>query len=544
MTTPQKDSIAVLNQHCQQLGTLHLKQLFEEDSLRFQKFSLETAGLMLDYSKNHILEQTLTYLIYHAKTVRLSTQIEALFSGECVNETEERPALHTALRNQDNQRIYINGMNITKAVAQTLTKMEHWVTRLQTKQWLGYSQKPITDVVHIGIGGSHLGPLMATQALQPHPQAPACHFVASVDATEITHLLTRLNPETTLFIIASKTFSTQETLLTADRAKNWLLKSARDADISSQFVATTANTEKAMEYGIAPKHVLPFWDWVGGRYSIWSAIGLPVAIQTGMDTFRALLAGAYAMDQHFRSAPLNVNMPVILALLGFWNIRFLKANVHAVLPYDYRLRSFPRYLQQLDMESNGKSTQINGNPADGTTAPIIFGEIGTNGQHSFHQLLFQGTHFIPCDFIATLDSEQPGEKDVLLSHCLAQSRGLMLGKSIFEIENNLLERGYSAKQADLLAKHKNISGNQPSNTILISKLTPQTLGALMALYEHKIFVQGVLWNINSFDQWGVELGKEIAKDLLTNLENRSIPKQYDSSTRGLLDYIYRSWKNK
>jgi glucose-6-phosphate isomerase len=470
-----------------------------------------------------------------AQNKNLSERIQALFTGECVNATEQRPALHTALR----APVGTDQTNTQQSIENALTTMDNWVTRLHNGQWKGYDQQAISDVVHIGIGGSNLGPQMVCEALQPYAFTKLrCHFVASVDALELDTLLQTLNPATTLFLIASKTFSTQESLLTADRAKAWLAANAGDQDISTQFIAMTAQRDNALHYGICAENILPFWDWVGGRYSTWSAIGLPIALQFGMPTFRELLAGAHTMDQHFRTAPLDSNMPVIMALLGYWYGAFFDARALAVLPYDYRLRNFPRYLQQLEMESNGKSTQLNGQPVNHATQPILFGEMGTNGQHSFHQLLFQGTHFIPCDFIATLQSHpEKNDRDVLYSHCLAQSRALMLGKSTAEINHELIEQGYSSEQAAKLAAHKTINGNQPSSTLVLEALNAQNLGALMALYEHKVFVQGVLWDINSFDQWGVELGKAVAKDVLDSMRGKNAAVNYDSSTQGLINYF-------
>ncbi len=524
--------------HYHQIAPLQMQQLFAQDPFRFQRFSLEAAGLMLDYSKNRITEKTLDSLIGFAEAMDLPQKIEDLFSGKPLNTTEKRPALHTALRNPDGQPLSIDNTNITEEIKQTLLTMEKWVTQLRNRQWLGYAKKPLTHFVHLGIGGSHLGPFMVNEALASNDKFPHGHFVASADPIELDTLLKKLNPETTLFIIASKTFTTQETLATARRAKAWLLASAGTQDISPHFIALTANREKAVKLGISPELILPLWDWVGGRFSVWSAIGLPIALKIGMPQFRQLLMGAYHMDQHFRTAPLQNNMPVILGLLSFWYTRFFNTQAQAVLPYDYRLRSLPRYLQQLDMESNGKQVQKNGEPVDGLTAPVLFGEIGTNGQHSFHQLLFQGTHLIPCDFIASIKAAAPFEdRAILLAHCLAQSSALMLGKSAETIQAELIEQGYDAQLATTLATHKTIPGNQPSNTILLNELTPETLGALMALYEHKVFVQGVLWNINSFDQWGVELGKNVAEGLFASLTRQECYTHHDASTKGLLDYI-------
>lgn len=526
-----------LTLHYHQIARLPMQALFEEDPFRFQRFSLEAAGLFLDYSKNRITETTLNQLINFAGSLNLQTQIEDLFTGKPLNTTENRPALHTALRDLSEAALSINHINITAEIKQTLSTMEKWVTQLRSRQWLGYTQKPLTHIVHLGIGGSYLGPSLVHEALSLPRKSPHCHFIAGADLTELNTLLKHLNPQTTLFIIASKTFTTQETLNAANRAKTWLQQFAPTADFSAHFVALTAEKENALRWGISPEYILPLWDWVGGRFSVWSAIGLPIAFTLGMPKFKQLLKGAYEMDQHFRTMPFATNMPVILGLLSFWYTRFFNAHVHAVLPYDYRLRSLPRHLQQLSMESNGKRVQKDGKRVAGPTAPILFGEMGTQGQHSFHQLLFQGTHLIPCDFIAaSAGSSKDEDRTMLLAHCLAQSRALMVGQSADEIRDELVKQGCSLEEAEILGKHKAIPGNQPSNTILMKELTAETLGALMALYEHKTFVESVLWQINPFDQWGVELGKNIAREIEGNLRGE-VDKELDPSTQGLVAYI-------
>lgn len=528
-----------LNTHYNTLSKISLAQLFAQDPIRFKNFSIKTGSLLLDYSKNHITKETLEQLIALAKMRQLPEQIVDLFSGKAVNNSENRPALHTALREPDDQSSCVDDASIPLLVHQTLKKMSKWVSQLRQGKWLGSTQKPIDTIVHIGIGGSHLGPMMVSEALASYDDSPLRYYFAScVDSAELEDFIYTLNPDTTLFIIASKTFATQETRLIADKAKAWLSQRWRFENISPHFAAITADAKNAEDYGIHPDRILPIWDWVGGRYSIWSTMGLPIALKMGMPNFRKFLAGAHAMDEHFRITSFNSNMPVILGLIDFWYVQFFKTTTQAVLPYDYRLRSFTRYLQQLEMESNGKCVHKNGQPVEGLTAPILFGEMGTNGQHSFHQLLFQGTHLIPCDFIGVLTSDEPDDRPILLSHCLAQSRGRMLGKSASDIQHELLEKGYDLDLATKLALHKAIPGNQPSNTILIPELTPFNLGALMALYEHRTFVQGVLWDINSFDQWGVELGKEMAKDLLPCLLEKKNEGNYDGSTLGLMEYYW------
>jgi glucose-6-phosphate isomerase len=529
------NQLELLQQHLKSIESQHLKELFANDSNRFDCFSLEAAGLFLDYSKNRITSETMQLLINFANSANLSQHIEDMFSGLPINFTEKRSVLHTALRNPTPTALWVDGLNITHEIHQCLQLMERWIEELTNGKWVGFSGKAFTDVVHIGIGGSHLGPLLASQALQKYQtQRFNCHYVSSVDHDQLEELLAHLNQETTLFIVASKSFSTQETAANAEYAKKWLqLKTKDTSKLASHFIATTANIEKATQAGFSENFILPLWDWVGGRYSLWSSVGLPVALSIGMNNFKDLLKGAYAMDQHFLKTPFDKNMPVILGLIGFWNIQFLKMETQAVLPYDFQLRTLPRYLQQLDMESNGKRMRKDNRAVDYATAPVTFGESGTESQHSFHQLLFQGTHKIPCDFIATLKN-QP----LLLANCLAQSRALMNGKTAEEVKIELTEKGYHGTELETLVLHKTIPGNQTSNTILLSKLSPETLGALIAMYEHKTFVQGVLWNINSFDQWGVELGKEIAKSVLHSMVNKEQVSDFDASTKGLLNYLW------
>lgn len=497
-----------LQQHYQEVADLKMKDLFVDDSKRFNNFSVTTAGLLLDYSKNRITATTMQLLEQLTATVDLKKHIEAMFAGELINTTEQRAVLHTALRNP----------NPPAEVKATLEKICNCAEDIRQGKWKGYSKKAITDVVNIGIGGSDLGPAMVVSALTPYAASNVkCHFVANVDGTHITETLKYLNPETTLFIVASKTFTTQETLCNASTAREWLAQKMKIKQVVKHLIAVTANPERAVDFGIDASNVFPFWDWVGGRYSLWSAIGLAIAIAIGADNFCEFLAGAYAMDEHFRRAPFTKNMPVILALIGIWNNNFLGAKTQAILPYDQYLHLLPAYLQQLEMESNGKRVTMAGEPVTYNTAPVIWGSVGTNGQHAFHQLLMQGTQMVPADFILPLKSHNPiGQHQLLLvANCLAQSQALMQGRTQAEV-------------------YKVVPGNNPSNTILIDKITPATLGSLIALYEHKVFVQGIIWGINSFDQWGVELGKQLTKDIIPALQGSETAKEFDASTKGLI----------
>jgi glucose-6-phosphate isomerase len=532
-------TLTQLQTHYAKISPIHMRELFHDDTHRFTHFSLQTTHLFLDYAKNRITPETMHLLIELAENKHLREHIEALFSGKNVNMTEHRPALHTALRDLSDTPLYVDGINIKDDIKHILDMMRRFVGKLHDGGWKGYNGQAMTDVVHIGMGGSHLGPVMAVEALSnhfKHTWEGRCHFVSSLDATELDQTLKNLNPATTLFLVASKTFSTQETLMNAQRAKNWLQR-ATSENIDGHFIALTAETKNALQWGIASDHIFTVWNWVGGRYSLWSSMGLPIAIMIGMDEFEALLAGAHDMDTHFQHTAFQENMPVILALLNFWYSVFFHSSTHAVLPYDYRLRSLPRYLQQLTMESNGKSVRCDGTSLDMPSAPILFGEKGTDGEHSFYQLLLQGTHLIPCDFIATLNHHDPEpQQPLLLAHCFAQSRALMLGKTKKEVIATMLKQGFTEAEAKKYAPHKMVAGNQPSNTILMQELTPQTLGALIALYEHKTFVEGVLWSINSFDQYGVELGKQLAEDITQRLVGHDETLQFDASTEGLLAY--------
>lgn len=532
--------------HAKTMANASVEDLFTTHTHRAHTFSVEAADLFLDYSKNLLDEEVLGLLVELADSVQLSQAIEQLFSGVKINSTEHRAALHTALRSNIKLPLLLEGEDVRPLVEKALEQMEQLCNKIHQKTWLGFSQKPITDIVNIGIGGSDLGPKMVVHALAPYQKAGVrCHFVSNIDGSHIHDVLLQLNPETTLFTLSSKTFTTAETLTNGATAKQWLLEhGANEKDLPLHFIAVTSNADKAMSFGVDPHHILPLWDWVGGRFSLWSAIGLPIALSIGMENFRALLRGAHQMDEHFQTQPLRTNMPVLLALMSFWYTQFFNAKTHAVLPYDYRLQHFVPYLQQLEMESNGKSIQHNGEPVDYATCPIIWGDVGTNGQHAFHQLLHQGTHLNPIDFIAAVNPHHPytHQHEQLLAHCLAQSQALIKGRNEEEASQRLEEKGITEKEAKRLAPHLTMPGNQPHNIILMPQLTPEHLGALIALYEHKVFVLGMLWNINSFDQWGVELGKELATTLLPALQQEK-PKQVPTTLSSVIAY-YHQKRNK
>jgi glucose-6-phosphate isomerase len=545
----QSAAFKALKAHHRQVVRLHLRKLFADDPARFEKFSLRVGDILIDYSKNRITQETMQLLLALARAAKVQRWRDRMFAGQRINCTEDRAVLHVALRGSEDQGLVIDGVSVRQAVDQVLAKMERFVDRVRGGQWLGYSGRRITDVVNIGIGGSDLGPLMVTEALRPcaSPDLRA-HFVSNVDGTHIAETLKKVRPESTLFLIASKTFTTQETLANAHTAKRWLLDAAgEDSAVASHFVAISTATEKVKAFGIDPDNMFEFWDWVGGRYSLWSAIGLSIALNIGMENFRALLAGARQMDEHFRSAPLEANAPVILALLGVWYNNFFGAQTHAILPYDQYLHRFAAYFQQGDMESNGKSVTRDGRPVAWQTGPVVWGEPGTNGQHAFYQLIHQGTKLIPCDFLAPAMSQNPIGRDnpvgehhrLLLSNFFAQTEALMRGKTADEARAELKKEGKTAAQIRKLLPHKVFEGNRPTNSILFTKLDPRTLGALVALYEHKIFVQGIIWNINSFDQWGVELGKQLAKAILPELEGDAPVSSHDSSTNGLINQYKR-----
>src|SRR3989338_293356 len=527
-----------LHKHFKKIADLHLRDLFKENPARFQHFSLKAADLFLDYSKNRITTDTLHQLVRLPENEKVEDKIQAMFAGKPINTTENRPVLHIALRNRSNHPIMVNGIDIMPTVNATLDKIRAFTKKVRDGNWRGFTDKPITDIVNIGIGGSDLGPKMVCHALSTYGSGKLqIHFISNIDGTAVVETLKYLNPETTLFIVASKTFTTIETLTNAETAKAWLLNKLQDQKaIEKHFVALSTNTEKVKAFGINPDNMFEFWDWVGGRYSVWSSIGLSVALFIGMDHFEEFLSGAHEMDEHFRTAPLTQNMPVILALIGVWYRNFFQCSTYTVLPYDQYLQFLPAYLQQLDMESNGKSVQLNGTPVTENTGPLLWGGIGTDGQHAFHQLLHQGTTITPVDFIIPRKSLNPVGKhhDLLFANCLAQSQAFMQGKTEAEIYDELIQAGLNKDRAKKLAPHKVMPGNRPSNTLMIDKLTPKTLGALIALYEHKVFVQGAIWNINSFDQWGVELGKQLANKITPDLTT-SNKLEYDASTNGLIE---------
>lgn len=518
--------------HRRDMASFSMEAAFGQDNERAGRLLIEAAGLSLDYSKNLVSGTTLELLLQLAEQAGLAEAIPALLNGEPVNNTEQRAALHTALRDPEHR------CPDKAAVDAAYDRMETLAEAIRNGEWKGYEGQAITDVVNIGIGGSDLGPKMACRALEPYRKPGLqCHFVSNVDPSHIEGVLKSLKPETTLFIIASKTFTTLETLQNAEAARQWMLPFCGEAGLSRHFVAVSTAIDKAGEFGIPPDNILPLWDWVGGRYSLWSAIGLPIAIATGMTHFRQLLAGAHAMDQHFRDAPFASNMPVIMALLGIWYSHFWDAQTHAVLPYEHHLTHFPDFLQQLDMESNGKSVRRDGSLLNYPSGPVIWGAEGTNGQHSFHQLLHQGRRFIPADFILALQSHSLKKEQHrhLVANCLAQSQALMSGKNPDAVHQELRQQGISESDIEALAPHKLVPGNRPSNTLFMPSLTPASLGALIALYEHKVYVQSVIWKINAFDQWGVELGKQLSKPLFSLLSgNDDELDGVDPSTRQLV----------
>lgn len=532
-----------LNLHFEEIKNEHIREFFS-DSERFERFSIRFGDILLDYSKNRINAETRGLLIQLAEECGLRDAIDAMFSGEKINQTEDRAVLHTALRNPAKNGFILEGRDILPDIHRVLDKMEKFSDQLISGNWKGYTGKAITDIVNIGIGGSDLGPVMVTEALKAYSNHLKLHFVSNVDGTHIAETLKKLDPETTLFMIASKTFTTQETMANAFSARSWFLKSdAHEADVAKHFVAISTNGQGVSKFGIDTANMFEFWDWVGGRYSLWSGIGLSIACGIGFKNFRALLEGAHEADEHFKNTPFGENIPVILALLGIWYTNFFDAESHAILPYDQYMHRFAAYFQQGDMESNGKSTDRNGKSVDYQTGPVIWGEPGTNGQHAFYQLIHQGTRLIPCDFIAPAQSHNPigNHHQLLLSNFFAQTEALMNGKSREEVENELKSAGKTAEEISKLAPFKVFEGNKPSNSILVKKIDPKTLGSLIAFYEHKIFVQGVIWNIFSFDQWGVELGKQLAGRILPELENEQEVKGHDSSTNGLINQ-YKIWR--
>lgn len=533
-----------LTAHLAEINNNSLRNLFEEDSSRFEKFSIEFDGLIFDYSKNLITEKTKDLLVQLAEECRLKEAVEAMFTGERINETEGRPVLHTALRNVSNTPVYVDGKDVMPEVNRVLQQMKLFSDAVISGSWKGYTGKAITDVVNVGIGGSDLGPVMVTEALKAYKNHLNLHFVSNVDGTHIAETLKNVNPETTLFLIASKTFTTQETMANAHTARDWFLNHGASEDAIAKHFAALSTNEKAVEaFGIDPENMFVFWDWVGGRYSLWSAIGLSIALSIGFENFSELLAGAHAMDKHFRETAFEENIPVTMALLGIWYNNFFNAESQAILPYDQYLHRFAAYFQQGDMESNGKCVDRNGSIVNYQTGPIIWGEPGTNGQHAFYQLIHQGTKLIPCDFIAPAQSHNAVGRhhELLLSNFFAQTEALMNGKTAEEAAGELKKQGKTDEEIEKLLPYKIFPGNRPTNSILLKKITPRSLGSLIAMYEHKIFVQGIIWNIFSFDQWGVELGKQLANNILPELQSNELVETHDSSTNGLINR-YKNWR--
>ncbi len=535
-----------LQDHFQETSSLKMKELFRQSPDRYARFSIRFEDILFDYSKNRITEETLALLLELCTECGLQEAVENMFSGKKINISENRPVLHTALRSPENTSLWVDNTDVIKEVHNELDHMRDFSERFISGEKFGFTGKPLRTVIHIGIGGSDLGPVMITEALKPYKNHLDVLFVSNVDGTHITEALKNANPETTFFLVASKTFTTQETMLNAQTARDWLLDSgAGEKDIALHFGAISANIDAVKAFGISEENIFTFWDWVGGRYSLWSAIGLSICLSVGFDHFEELLKGAHAMDNHFRYTPFGQNIPVIMALLGIWYNNFFKSQTYAILPYDQYMHRFAAYLQQCDMESNGKSVSSQGEPVCYPTGPVIWGEPGTNGQHAFFQLLHQGTHLVPCDFIAPAQSHNSAgtHHKVLLSNFFAQTEALMKGRTEEEIIKAMKDKGYDNEAIESVLPFKICPGNKPSNTILLKKITPYSLGSLIAMYEHKVFVQGIIWNIFSFDQWGVELGKDLASNILPELQNTSHPTtKHDSSTNGLINQ-YKRWAN-
>jgi len=528
-----------LKSHFEDIQSAHMREMFKADPSRFNRYSIRFEEMLVDYSKNRITTQTLNFLLGLADEMKLQEGIDAMFSGQIINETEQRAVLHTALRNRSNTPVLVNDKDVMPDVNKVLEQIKGFVAQLHNGTWKGYTGKAITDIVNIGIGGSDLGAVMVTEALRPYwKDGMYVHFVSNIDGTDTTETLKKVNPETTLFIIASKSFTTQETMTNAATARAWLIDhSKEESSVAKHFVAVSTNIEGVQNFGIDPNNMFVFWDWVGGRYSLSSAIGLPIAAIIGFDRFEELLEGLHAMDLHFRNTPLKENIPVLLGLIGIWYNNFFGAESVAILPYDQYLHRFSAHFQQVDMESNGKYVSRNGDPVEYQTGPIIWGQPGTNGQHAFYQLIHQGSKLIPCDFIGMVESHNPigDHHQILMSNFFAQTEALMNGKTKEQVLEELHRKGLTLQEIEQLTPHKIFEGNRPSNSILIQKLTPRNLGILIAMYEHKIFVQGFIWNIYSFDQWGVELGKQLAKKILPELEGEEQVDTHDASTNGLIN---------
>ncbi len=548
MSTPLTSSPAwsALKAHYAKVGGIHMRDLFAQEPARFDHFSAKFEDILLDYSKNRITGETMKLLFDLARQADVAGWAKKTFAGEKINITEDRAVLHVALRNRSNTPIVVDGKDVMPEVNRVLKQMFDFADSVRSGAWTGYTGKRITDIINIGIGGSDLGPVMACEALKPYSQRDLkLHFVSNIDGTHMAETLRVINPETCLFIVASKTFTTQETITNATSARTWFLSTAKDTKhVAKHFVALSTNAKAVSAFGIDTKNMFEFWDWVGGRYSLWSAIGLPIVLSIGPANYTALLEGGHAMDQHFLNTPYEKNLPVILGLIGCWYNNFFEpsAQTEAILPYDQYMHRFAAYFQQGDMESNGKFVRRDGHRVDYSTGPIIWGEPGTNGQHAFYQLIHQGTKLIPCDFLAPCRTQNPlgtGESNhhlILLSNFFAQTEALMKGKTAAEVRAELEKSGMKGEALEQLVPHKVFEGNRPTNSIMFERLTPRTLGSLIALYEHKIFTQGIVWNINSFDQWGVELGKQLAKAILPELLAAGPVKSHDSSTNGLINH--------
>lgn len=534
-----------LNQHKKDIESISLREMFKSDPNRFNQFHIQFNDLLLDYSKHRISKETISLLIKLAKEADVEGWRNRMFRGEKINSTEHRAVLHTALRNQNTSPIISDGEDVMPKVKNVLKKMRRFSEEVRSGLWRGFSGKTITSVINIGIGGSDLGPAMVCQALKAYGSKTITpYFVSNVDGADLSQVLEKCNPETTLFIIASKTFTTQETMTNAFSAREWFLQAAKDNQhIKKHFVALSTNQHAVSEFGIDTENMFEFWDWVGGRYSLWSAIGLSIALYIGMDGFEDLLKGGFEMDEHFKTAPIEQNIPMMMGLLGIWYINFFNFSTHAILAYDQGLSKLAPYLQQADMESNGKFINRDGEHINYHTGPVIWGEVGTNGQHAFYQLLHQGTEIVPADFIMPIESQYTLGKDgnehhkILLSNFIAQTQSLMLGKTYHEARAEIEKQGYEGEDIESFIPQKTFEGNRPTSSILFKKLTPKTLGQIIAMYEHKIFTQGIIWNINSFDQWGVEYGKQIAKQVLPKLSEKTPTDNFDSSTNGLINYI-------
>ncbi|PKO91608.1 MAG: glucose-6-phosphate isomerase [Betaproteobacteria bacterium HGW-Betaproteobacteria-1] len=546
MTNPTNFPVwQALAEHQKDVFPLHMRDMFDKEPERFQKYSLQVGDMLLDYSKNRITDKTLSLLFQLARDMNLEGMRDKMFAGEKINFSEHRAVLHTALRNRSNTPVYVDGKDVMPDVNRVLAQMRDFSERVRNGSWKGFTGKKITDVVNIGIGGSDLGPLMACNALKPYASDINAHFVANVDGAHLARTLEVCNPETTLFIVASKTFTTQETMTNARSARAWFLERAsKPEDVSMHFVALSTNAKAVKDFGIDTANMFEFWDWVGGRYSLWSAIGLSIALYIGMDNFEEMLAGGHEMDNHFRTAPLEQNMPVIMGLIGVWYNDFFNTETHAILPYDQGLSRFTAYLQQADMESNGKFVDREGKKINYSSGPIVWGEAGTNGQHAFYQLIHQGNKLIPCDFLMPIKSHyavgENGDEHhkILLANMLAQTKALMQGKTPLEVKHEMESQGQNDDEIRTVLPHRVFGGNRPTNSILFDKLTPRTLGKLIALYEHKIFTQGIIWHINSFDQWGVEFGKQLAQGILPQLLSKTSATELDSSTNGLINHIH------